>query len=132
MNIGFACSLLRTDMALYRVSAETPEVTRLEHAGRPDEVCGASCVNILCWSQTLCMDTLWFGRPACPLAHCACIQLLPALRGRGGHKHSKSTGHTTAMCAVAYLTAGDLCSRAGCMLARSWRSVVAAGRCAVS
>ena len=38
VNIGFACSLLRTDMALYRVSAETPEVMRLEDAGRPDEV----------------------------------------------------------------------------------------------
>ena len=42
MNIGFACSLLRTDMALYRVSAETLEVMRLEDTGRPDEVCASS------------------------------------------------------------------------------------------
>ncbi|KAK9845741.1 hypothetical protein WJX81_001079 [Elliptochloris bilobata] len=34
VNIGFACSLLRTDMALYRVSAEVPAVTELEDTGR--------------------------------------------------------------------------------------------------
>jgi len=38
VNIGFACSLLRTDMALYRVTAEPPAVLKLEDAGHFAEV----------------------------------------------------------------------------------------------
>jgi len=38
VNIGFACSLLRTDMALYRVTAELPAVVKLEDAGQFAEV----------------------------------------------------------------------------------------------
>ena len=57
VNIGFACSLLRTDMALYRVSAETPEVTRLEDAGRAKEVAASSATTVHC-SLILCMGTL--------------------------------------------------------------------------
>lgn len=38
VNIGFACSLLRMDMALYRVSAEVQAVVELEDAGRAQEV----------------------------------------------------------------------------------------------
>jgi hypothetical protein len=38
VNIGFACSLLRTDMALYRVTAEPPAVLKLEDAGQFAEV----------------------------------------------------------------------------------------------
>ena len=37
INIGFACSLLRSDMAQYIVNAGTKEVTELEEAGRLDE-----------------------------------------------------------------------------------------------
>ena len=55
MNIGFACSLLRTDMALYRVSADTPEVTRLEDAGRPDEVCACSVTTVCCNKPSACI-----------------------------------------------------------------------------
>ena len=38
VNIGYACSLLRTDMPLYRVSAEVQAVIELEDAGKVQEV----------------------------------------------------------------------------------------------
>ncbi len=38
VNIGYACSLLRTDMALYRVSADVQAVVELEDAGKVQEV----------------------------------------------------------------------------------------------
>lgn len=37
INIGFACSLLRSDMTQYIISANLPEVLALEDAGRTDD-----------------------------------------------------------------------------------------------
>lgn len=37
INIGFACSLLRSDMIQYIISANVPEVLALEDAGRMED-----------------------------------------------------------------------------------------------
>lgn len=37
INIGFACSLLRSDMTQYIISANLPEVLALEDGGRTEE-----------------------------------------------------------------------------------------------
>ena len=81
MNIGFACSLLRTDMALYRVSAETPEVARLEDAGRAAEVCASSVTTLHILQTYSVVDAPCTSFDTA----CACTWLLPTSHGRGGH-----------------------------------------------
>jgi magnesium-transporting ATPase (P-type) len=46
INIGFACSLLRTEMAQYIVTAATREVLTLEDAGRFDEAAALAHASV--------------------------------------------------------------------------------------
>ena len=47
INVGFACSLLRTDMAQHIVTASTKEVRR------PHSCLGSLCLTIFCLAQCL-------------------------------------------------------------------------------
>ncbi len=46
INIGFACSLLRTDMTLYVVNALVREVQELEDEGRMEEAYNLASIKV--------------------------------------------------------------------------------------